>query len=209
MSDSLRPHPNSCYFLLFPSHLVLFPAILHTCTLFLKCKSILCMCVRMRAHSVSQSCRTICNPMDCSHQAPLFMGFFQARRSPGGGDGNLFQFSCLEKSHGRRSLVATAHGVANSLTWLGDWICAQAHTHKHTHTHTRQIYILGTMCRREGWPEGELSDLEIAGIRMVCENWRKQSKEPRTCPSPHPTSPSSHAVWPTEGVGLWTRDFPL
>ena len=92
----------------------------------------------MCAHPVSQSCQSICNPMDCSHQAPLFMGFFQARRSPGGGDGNLFQYSCLEKSHGQRSLVATVHGVANSTTWLGDWICAQAHTHKHTHTHTHK-----------------------------------------------------------------------
>ena len=26
-------------------------------------------------------------------------------RSPGGGNGNLFQYSCLEKSHGQRSLV--------------------------------------------------------------------------------------------------------
>ena len=26
-------------------------------------------------------------------------------RSPGGGNGNLFQYSCLGKSHGQRSLV--------------------------------------------------------------------------------------------------------
>ena len=24
---------------------------------------------------VAQSCLTLCDPMDCSHQAPLFMGF--------------------------------------------------------------------------------------------------------------------------------------
>ena len=41
------------------------------------------------------------------------------------------------------------------------------------------------MCRYEGWLERELSDLEIAGIQMVCVNRRNQSKEPETCPSPH------------------------
>ena len=57
---------------------------------------------------------------------------------------------------------------------LHDWETGYArkrtHTNTHTHTHTRQIYILGTMCRYEGWPERELSDLEIAGIQMVCVN---------------------------------------
>ena len=39
-------------------------------------------------------------------------------RSPGGGNGKPLQYSCLEKSHGQRNLVATAHGVAKSRTWL-------------------------------------------------------------------------------------------
>ena len=33
-------------------------------------------------------------------------------RSPGGGPGNPFQYSCLENSHGQRNLAATVHGVS-------------------------------------------------------------------------------------------------
>ena len=35
-------------------------------------------------------------------------------RSPGGGHGNLFLYSCLENVHGQRSLMATVHGVSKS-----------------------------------------------------------------------------------------------
>ena len=109
-------------FLLFPSHSVLLPAILHACTLFLKCKSVLCVCVcvfvcvRLRAYPVSQSCQTICNPMGCSHQAPPSMGFLQARILEQVAIPSSRGSSCLEKSHEQRSLVATVHGVANSPT---------------------------------------------------------------------------------------------
>jgi len=37
-------------------------------------------------------------------------------RSPGGGNGKPLQYSCLEKSHGQRSLGAKVHGVAKSRT---------------------------------------------------------------------------------------------
>ena len=40
--------------------------------------------------------------------------------SPGGGHGNLLQYSCLEDPHGHRSPVATVHGVAKSWTRLTD-----------------------------------------------------------------------------------------
>ena len=43
-------------------------------------------------------------------------------RSPGEGNGNPLQYSCLENS-------MTGHGVAKSQTQL-------THTHTHTHTHT-------------------------------------------------------------------------
>ena len=35
-------------------------------------------------------------------------------RSPGVGNGNLLQYSCLENSMGRRAWWATIHGVAKS-----------------------------------------------------------------------------------------------
>ena len=42
-----------------------------------------------------------------------------SERSPGGGNGNPLQYSCLEKSHGQRSLASyIAHRVAKSWTRL-------------------------------------------------------------------------------------------
>jgi len=39
-------------------------------------------------------------------------------RSPGGGNGNPLQYSCLENSMNRGAWWATLHGVAKSQTWL-------------------------------------------------------------------------------------------
>ena len=39
-------------------------------------------------------------------------------RSPEGGHGNPLQYSCLEHSHGQRSLGAIVHGVAQTQTRL-------------------------------------------------------------------------------------------
>ena len=41
-------------------------------------------------------------------------------RSPGSGNGNLLQYSCLEKSMDGGAWRATVHGVAKSGTWLSD-----------------------------------------------------------------------------------------
>ena len=41
-----------------------------------------------------------------------------SERSPGGGNGNLFQYSCLENSIDSGAWKATVHGVASSLTRL-------------------------------------------------------------------------------------------
>ena len=44
--------------------------------------------------------------------------------SPGGGNDNPFQYSCLENSMDRWTWRVPVHGVAKSPTWLSDW----AHT---------------------------------------------------------------------------------
>ena len=42
-------------------------------------------------------------------------------RSPGGGNGNPLQYSCLENSMDRGAWWATVHGVAKSQTRLNDF----------------------------------------------------------------------------------------
>ena len=46
-------------------------------------------------------------------------------RSPGVGNDNLLQYSCLENSMDRGAWQATVHGVTKSLTWLRDWAYMQ------------------------------------------------------------------------------------
>ena len=41
-------------------------------------------------------------------------------RSPGRGNGNQFQYSCLQNPMGRGAWSATVHGVAKSWTLLSD-----------------------------------------------------------------------------------------
>ena len=52
--------------------------------------------------------------------------------SHGEGNGNPFQYSCLENSMDRGDWQATVLGATKSQTRLS------AHTHTHTHTHTLQ-----------------------------------------------------------------------
>ena len=53
------------------------------------------------------------------------------RRSPGGGNGNLLQYSCLENSMDREAWQAAVHGVTKSRIRLSD--------RTHTHTHRREM----------------------------------------------------------------------
>ena len=60
------------------------------------------------------------------------------RRSPGGGHGNLLQYTCLENPMDRGAWQATVYKVSQRVEH--DW-SNLAHTcHTHTHTH-RDIYI--------------------------------------------------------------------
>ena len=47
-------------------------------------------------------------------------------RSPGIGNGNVLQYSCLENSMDRGGWQATAHGATKSMT---EWLSTAAHTH--------------------------------------------------------------------------------
>ena len=47
----------------------------------------------------------------------------ESGRSPGVGNGNLVQYSCLDNSTDRGAWWAIVHGVTKSRMWLSTWIC--------------------------------------------------------------------------------------
>ena len=55
-----------------------------------------------------------------------------SERTPGGGNGNPLQYSCLENSMDREAWQPTVSGVVKSRT--------ERSTHAHTHTHTQLLY---------------------------------------------------------------------
>ena len=52
-----------------------------------------------------------------------------SERSPGEGNGNLLQYSCLHNAMDRRAWWAIVHRIAKSWTWLSTRACAHTHTH--------------------------------------------------------------------------------
>ena len=57
-------------------------------------------------------------------------------RSPGVGNGNPSQYSCLENSTDSSLWWATVHGVTKNWAQLSNLEHTHRHTHTHTHTHT-------------------------------------------------------------------------
>ena len=76
----------------------------------------------------SQVALVVKNPPANAGDASSILGW---GRSPGGGNGNPLQYSCLESPMGRGTWWTTVHWVAKNQIGLS--MCA--HTHKHTHTH--------------------------------------------------------------------------
>ena len=62
-------------------------------------------------------------------------------RSPGVGNGNPPQYSCLENSMDKGAWQATEHGVAKTRTLLND----AAHTCTHTYKHTQCVSEKGVL----------------------------------------------------------------
>ena len=74
-----------------------------------------CQCRRRRRRGPKEERR---GPKEVSTQGGLILGL---RRSPGGGNGNPLQYSCLGNSMDRGAWWATVHGVTKSWTWLINW----------------------------------------------------------------------------------------
>ena len=85
---------------------------------------------------VTKLCPTLCNPVDYGMVFPHSsvgkesacnagdLGSIPGSgRSPGEGNGNPLQYSCLEKSMDRGAWQATVHGFAKSQTWLSMHAC--------------------------------------------------------------------------------------
>ena len=72
-------------------------------------------------------------------------------RSPGVGNANLSQYSCLENSMDRGAWWVTVHGVAKTWTQpsghthMHACACARTHTHAHTHTHVFGTPVRGSI----------------------------------------------------------------
>ena len=67
-------------------------------------------------------------------------------RSPGGGHGNLLQYSYLENPMNRGAWWATVHGLAKNRPWLSDW------APPHTHIMLQKVKnSSGTRCQQESW----------------------------------------------------------
>ena len=63
-------------------------------------------------------------------------------RSPGGGNDNPLQYSCLRNPMDRGAWWAAVHGVAKSQTQLGEWACMQGLTTRHYSGKLRSIWSL-------------------------------------------------------------------
>ena len=81
-------------------------------------------------------------------------------RSPGVGNGNPLQYSCLESSMDRGVWLATVQGVAKSRPWLSNWT--------HTHQIGRNIALDWTQVINMNWLTRQTSFCVLAG--MYCNN---------------------------------------
>ena len=70
---------------------------------------------------VSQVVLVVKNPSANKGDAWVAVLIPWSGRSPGVGNGNLLQYSCLENSMDRGAWRATVHGTAENETWLSDW----------------------------------------------------------------------------------------
>ena len=89
-------------------------------------------------------------------------------KSPGLGNGNPLQYSCLENPHGQRSL-AIVHGVTKSWTWLKRLSTQHSTDFNSMWTESFQIYKLGL----EKAEEPEIKLPTSIGSRKKQENSRK------------------------------------
>ena len=84
------------------------------------------------------------NPSADAGDARDACSILELGRSPGVGNGNPLQYSCLENPMDRGAWQATVHGSAKSQTQLSNGARAHAHacTHTQTQTHTHCLLLM-------------------------------------------------------------------
>ena len=78
------------------------------------------------------------NPSANAGEARDAVSIPELGRSPGEGNCNPLQYSCLEKSMNRGATQAVS---MRSQEVRCDWACVYTHTHTHTHTHKHTVMI--------------------------------------------------------------------
>ena len=70
----------------------------------------------------------------------------ESGRSPGVGNGNPLQYSCMENPMDSGACRATVYGVAELNTTEHTCACAYSYTHMHTHTPLSNFTVIGHIC---------------------------------------------------------------
>ena len=87
-------------------------------------------------------------------------------RSPGGGHGNLLQYSCLGNPMDRGAWWAAVHGVAKSQTWLSDFALTF-----HFHTLEKEMATHSSVLAWRSPGTGEPGGLPSMGLHRVGHDW--------------------------------------
>ena len=115
-------------------------------------------------------------------------------RSPGGGNGNPVQYSCLEDPMDRGAWGAAVHGVTKMQTWL-----------KRLSTHTRILKLLLVILAQQGLPE------MFPHMQIPHHHDMKASSLWRCCLQ-HPALDVGDGGATRHGVGkarIWSRTCPF
>ena len=97
-------------------------------------------------------------PMQETRHVGLIPG---SERSPGGGNGNPLQYSCLENPMERGAWGTTVHGVTKSQTWL-------KRLNVHTHTYMLCVCVCVCVCVCMCFPGGP------SGKEPACQHRRRK-----------------------------------
>ena len=102
-----------------------------------------------------------------------------SERSPGTGNGNALQYSCLKNPTDRGAWRVTVNGIANSQTWPSDW----TQTLKHTYIYVC-VYVFSVKRGRSTSDETKCgTDWKYKKLTSFDRNFRGQELSTYSSPS--------------------------